>query len=118
MYLNEGVDMGQIIHQIRSRIFPDDNFHQIGNRLIKDMFQVYAQIILNIKKIKKINLSYNNNKKLLYKIKDFTPESLKKLYYNFNNEIISNYLKNKKERDKKVPLTKQDWIKEINYNHI
>ena len=53
MYLDKTIDNGKIIHQIRSRIFAGDSFHQIGNRLISDMFGVYNQIILNFSKIKK-----------------------------------------------------------------
>ena len=37
MYLDEGIDTGEIIHQGRPKIFPYDNPHQIGNRLIKKM---------------------------------------------------------------------------------
>ena len=39
MHIDEGVDTGEIIHQIRANIFHDDNIHQIGNRLIRIHFQ-------------------------------------------------------------------------------
>lgn len=113
MFLDEGVDTGKIIHQIRPRIFPKDTFHLIGTRLIKDMFDVYTQIILNFSKIKKLDLNLPKGKRLLFKIKDFTPESLEKLNRNFKNGLIDNYLLNKNQRDNLVPIKKQSWINEI-----
>ena len=110
MYLDKTIDNGKIIHQIRSRIFTGDSFHQIGNRLISDMFEVYSQIILNFSKVKtkRINLS---KKGLFYKRKDFTLSSLLKLKNNFGDNIIEKYLTNKTNRDKKVPLILQKFIK-------
>ena len=113
MFLDEGVDTGQIIHQIRPRILQNDNIHQIGTRLIYDMFKVYLQIILNYTKIEKITLSNIQKKRLVYKLKDFTPETLKRLNKNFEKCMISEYLKNKTERDKQVPIQKQKWINEL-----
>ena len=118
MFLDEGIDTGEIIHQIRSRIYSGDNFHQIGNRLILDMFKIYCQIILNIKKIKKIKINYKNKKKLLYTTKDFTLQTLKKLHNNFNKGMIDDYLKNKRKRNQIVPLVEQKWVKKIDYNRI
>ena len=53
MFLDEGIDTGEIIHQIRARILKNDNIHKIGNRLIKDVCKNYSQIIINFNKIKK-----------------------------------------------------------------
>ena len=47
MYLDAGIDTGEIIHQIRARVFPGDTPHQIGNRLIGDVATVYAELIAN-----------------------------------------------------------------------
>ena len=38
MYLNQGVDTGEIIHQIRPDICVEDSIHDIGNKLILKMF--------------------------------------------------------------------------------
>lgn len=110
MYLDKTIDNGEIIHQIRSRIFTGDSFHQIGNRLISDMFGVYSQIILNFSKIKKKRMNLSK-KGLFYKRKDFTLSSLLKLKKNFSDNIIEKYLNNKISRDKKVPLIFQKFIK-------
>src|SRR5262249_55148982 len=47
MHIDPGVDTGEIIHQMRARVLPGDSPHQIGNRLIADMVQVYAAVIRN-----------------------------------------------------------------------
>ena len=77
------------------------------------MFKIYIQIILNFEKIEKINPTNNQNKRLVFKIKDFTPETLERLNKNFKTGMISEYLKNKTERDKQVPIQKQKWINEL-----
>lgn len=111
MYLNKGIDTGAIIHQIRPKIYIKDDFHSIGNRLICKMFKVYYQIIVNFEKVKLKRISYQNKKRLLFKVADFDSESLDKLDYNFKNKIINNYLAAKIKRDQKVKLIRQNWIK-------
>ena len=53
MYLDEGIDTGEIIHQGRPKIFPYDNPHQIGNRLIKKMTKDFIKLVINFDLIKK-----------------------------------------------------------------
>ena len=113
MFLDEGVDTGKIIHQIRPRIFSNDDFHTIGTRLIKDMFNIYIQIIINFSSIKMLDQSFPKGKRYLFKMKDFTIESLEKLNINFKNNMVKKYLREKDKRDQKVPIKKQQWINEI-----
>ena len=44
----------------------------------------------------------------IYKQKDFTEESCKKLYSNLSRGLLSYYLKNKKELDNSVPIQIQN----------
>jgi len=44
MYIDAGIDTGEIIHQIRARIVWGDTPSSIGNRLILDMAPVYKTI--------------------------------------------------------------------------
>jgi len=110
MFLDKGVDTGQIIHQFRPRILPDDTFHEIGTRLIKDMFKIYSQIIVNYNIIESIEFKASQTKRLVFKMKDFTPSSLIKLNDNFKNDLIKNYLTNKLTSDKLVPIVQQKWL--------
>lgn len=107
MYLNEGIDKGHIIHQIRPLIYPTDSFHQLSNRFLINTFNTYAEIIENFKSIKNILNTNSFNKSIpnkVYKMKDFTEDSLNQLHKNFKSEMLIEYLNNKEKRDKKVPI--------------
>src|SRR5690606_10372264 len=54
MHIDAGVDTGEVIHQIRARIFPGDTPHQIGNRLIADMARVYAALIRDFDRLERM----------------------------------------------------------------
>ena len=103
MYIDGSIDTGDILHQIRPNIYTYDNVHTIGNRLIKDM-TIELELLLN--KIQKINSlpQWRIANEKIYKKKDFSEESLLAMRKNFNNGMLENYLSNKKERDKKVPI--------------
>ena len=94
MHMNEGIDTGEIIHQIRADIFLGDSPHNIGNRLIKKMTKVYSEIILKFLKLKKVKQPVN--KGLFYKQKDFDGEACRKLYDQFNHGMIEKFLNSKK----------------------
>lgn len=105
MYIDEGVDTGQIIHQIRGRIYPLDTVHTIGNRLIQDTAAVAEKIIENSEKIIGFdNLTLPENEERYYMNKDFSEESVVKLYNNFENGMISEYLENVEKITKSSPI--------------
>lgn len=97
MYMDEGIDTGEIIHQFQVTIYPGDTLHQIGNRLIGQIAKIYISIINNYDKLPRIEQPLDKKSGKLYKNKDFTTESLEKIYTNFNNNMIENYLFFKKE---------------------
>ena len=74
------------------------------------MSAVYSQIIKNFEKIKIKEIKRNKIISHLYKRNDFSDGSLKKLRLNFKNGLLSEYLKEKKKRDKEVPIITQDWV--------
>ena len=110
MYIDEGIDTGEIIHQARPDIFPFDNPHQIGNRLIKKMVNDFITLVQNFVLIKKIK---HSNKYIgkTYKRKDATKELTEKLYENFKNDLIFNHLRSKVELENRYKLIQQDFIK-------
>ena len=97
MYMDEGIDTGDIIHQIRAKIYPNDDIHSIGNRLISHLAKIYIDIINNYEKLEKIPQPENKFSGKLYKNKDFTSSSLEQIYANFKNGMIDEYLSGKKE---------------------
>lgn len=101
MYIDEGVDTGEIIHQTQADIFEGDNPHTIGNRLIIKMTKITEKIIINFEKLKK--LKQNTSCGEIFKRKDFDESSCKKLYENFEKGMVRNFLKNK---TKKIKLIK------------
>ena len=110
MYIDQGIDTGEIIHQARPDVFPFDNPHQIGNRLIKKMVYDFIRLVENFKSIKKIKSS-NKYIGKTYKRNDATTELTEKLYNNFKNNSIFKYLKSKDELETKYKLIQQDFLK-------
>ncbi len=90
MNMDYGIDTGEIIHQIRARVFLGDSPHTIGNRLIKDMCKVYVQLIINYDNLKLLKQPDIVGK--VYKIADFNADACRNLYDNFNNGMIEIYL--------------------------
>tara|TARA_B100000886_G_scaffold298482_1_gene226639 strand:+ start:2995 stop:3807 length:813 start_codon:yes stop_codon:yes gene_type:complete len=91
MHLDSGIDTGKIIHQIRAEIYLGDSPHTIGNRLIKEMTNVYKKIILNFDNLKEMNQPNEINGKL-YLSKDFNDVACRKLYDNFGKGIVEKFL--------------------------
>ena len=95
MYIDAGIDTGQIIHQIRADIFLGDSPHSIGNRLIRKMTETYAEIIANFENLKEVKQPNDEGK--LYMIKDFDGVACRKLYQNFNDGMIENFFSTEKD---------------------
>lgn len=105
MYIDTGIDTGEIIHQIRPTIFLGDNLHQIGNRLIKEMTEMTIKLILNFEKLVFMNpLLVSKSDVKYYKKADFTEDSVINMHKNFSDGLIENYLNNKKNADKNVAI--------------
>lgn len=107
MYIDSGVDTGEIIHQIRARIDYNDNIHQIGNRLIKDSFVECKKLIkqfFRIKKMEQPNPDKMKDKKRYYRKIDFTEDAVKNAYRNIEEGMIENYLSNKELIDRQFPI--------------
>lgn len=114
MYLDEGIDTGEIIHQTRPMINITDSFHQLSNRFLIHSFKTYSKIAeRNLQfglKDPVINNTYKNNKRLVYKKSDFSRESVIQMYSNFQNGMLDQYLLNQKDRCSNVPIREQDWL--------
>lgn len=104
MHIDEGIDTGEIIHQIRAKYVFSDTPTSIGNRLIIDMSYALIDIIINFKKLAKMKQPPFYRDEKIYKKRDYTEESVVKLYDNFNNNLVNNYLKHEGEECKKYPI--------------
>ena len=90
MHIDAGIDTGKIIHQIRADIYLGDSPHTIGNRLIKKMTEVYAEIIINFDKLEDVKQPKAKGK--LYLRKDFDSEACRILYKNFSEGMIEKFI--------------------------
>lgn len=103
MYIDENIDTGKIIHQLRPNIYLGDSPHTIGNRLITQMVECYADIIYSFSNLSSEKQFSTKIKSKFYYQKDFNSNACSMLYNNFNNGLILNYLnKNKKHRNVKI----------------
>lgn len=104
MYIDAGVDTGEIIHQIRPRIFPGDSPHQIGNRLIRDFVLTYAEIIRSFDNLHPMPQLPIPDDVKTYRIRDFSDEATKKLYERFQDGLVDIYLAEREARCAAVPI--------------
>ena len=91
MHIDEGIDTGEIIHQIQGDIYLGDGPHSIGNRLIKKMVDTYSDIIANFQTLTKEKQPDAVGK--LYFEKNFDKNSCDLLYENFKTGMIDDYVK-------------------------
>mgnify|MGYP003639824953 CR=1 FL=1 len=109
IYMDEGIDTGKIIHQMRAHIDPCDSIHQVGCRLIKEMTQKFIDLIKNFDQVtNKDPQIYKNGK--IYKRIHCTEESVRVAYKNINSSICLHYLINKNKLDLNFPLVEQDFL--------
>lgn len=105
MFIDEGIDTGQIIHQIRARFEVHDNIHSVGNRLIKDSAKVCVDIIKKFHpSMALVGKNFPQEPRRIYKKKDFTEQSIKLALNNISQGMVSQYLANKVSLSKKFPI--------------
>jgi len=104
MHIDAGIDTGQIIHQIRASYSWGDTPSQIGNRLIRDMADVYLKIIFKFGKLASLPQLPVPDNEHYYRKRDYTEESVEKLYANFADGMIERYLNEREERCRKAPI--------------
>ncbi len=92
MHIDAGIDTGEIIHQLRARVFVGDTPHQIGNRLIADIAKMARNLIVHFDDLSKMKQIPIPKDAKLYRNSDFSKESVQKLYKNFNDGMVQKYL--------------------------
>jgi methionyl-tRNA formyltransferase len=105
MHLDEGVDTGDVIHQLRARVYEGDGPHQIGNRVIADAAEAYADIIRRFDDLKDIDHpAPDDHDEHYYRSDDFSDEATEQLYENFDAGMIEAYLDEQDRRTDAVPI--------------
>jgi len=111
MYMDRGIDTGEIIHQARAEVCLFDNMHQIGNRLIKNMVHDFVKLVSNFNLIKKIHPVASNINPIICFNRDATKLKTIELYNNFLNGAVKNFLANKEELEYRYPIIEQNFLK-------
>lgn len=97
------VDAGAVLHQMRPEISVSDSLHSIGNKTILKAGEVLPEVVEsyfggNVTPIQQ------DDQGRICRIKDLTPAVLRKIYENFEQGMIQNYLKDKTRRDAEKPI--------------
>lgn len=109
MHIDEGVDTGKIIHQIRAEVCRGDTPHQIGNRLIAHTASVIRKLMVHFEELEEMEQLPALENEKYYKNGDFTEEAVVQLYKNFSDGLVEKYLGMAEE--KKVRLIEQPLLK-------
>lgn len=104
MYLDAGIDTGEIIHQIRARVYPGDTPHQIGNRLIGDVAVVYARLLERFDALDPMDQPDIPADARLCRRDDFTESATTRLYTQFEDGLVERYLADEAARRAAVPI--------------
>ncbi|MEO7574489.1 MAG: formyltransferase family protein [Ilumatobacteraceae bacterium] len=110
MHIDSGVDTGEVVHQIRARIFPDDTPHTIGNRLIEDVTGTAGSVIRKLSEMRSVaqsSINHNLREEKVFRRRDFSGAAVRKLRANFANGLLEEYCSNKNQRDQAVPIFDQ-----------
>lgn len=112
MIMDEGIDTGKILHQIRAHIEPNDTPHDIGNRLIRHAAQTYAEVIKNFDgSTPPESKEFSQTESILKKRADFTEEAIEKFYKDFET-LRDTYLDEQSKQIDMTPIIQDQRIKD------
>jgi methionyl-tRNA formyltransferase len=106
MYIDQGIDTGEIIHQIRPSIVWGDTPHAIGNRLIAEMTPVYAAIARRFDRLGRQQQPPLPSAPRFYRKRDFTEQSVADLYQAFADGLVERYLSERDDRIARAPIVR------------
>ncbi|MFB6356059.1 MAG: formyl transferase [bacterium] len=112
MHIDEGVDTGEIIHQLRARVYPGDGPHDIGNRLISDAGRVYPELARQFDELHHVEQLSTPDNENYYRSSDYNPEATRELYENFEQDMIDDYVQERASRTSDVPIIKHPIVNE------
>jgi hypothetical protein len=111
MWLDAGVDTGDIIHQIRARVKSWDIPHQTGKLLIADTIHTYREIITKFDAFDHMKQPGVPEDEHYYTTSNYSTETTKQLYENFDDGLVDDYLAEQDERTAEMSLVKNPVVK-------
>lgn len=104
MYMDKGIDTGEVIHQIRPKIVPGDSIHQIGNRLILDVGKTYRELVVHFEELTRMQQLPAPAEAKYYRRKDFREDTVARAYGNLDEGLVERYLSEQESRRRNVPI--------------
>jgi len=107
MQIDAGVDTGDIVHQFRGQMFPEDSIHSIGNRLISKVALTAPSVashLQSLRRVKQIEIDLCGIEARVYRRRDFTDIALNQARTNLINGVVADYLDTKETRDARAPI--------------
>lgn len=100
---SEDVDAGAVLFQLRPEIEPDDDLHEIGNKVILEAGKILPEIISQYDGgLIKPAMQKAGGK--LCKNSQLSPDLLRQIYKEFEKGLIPEYIREKQERDSQKPI--------------
>lgn len=97
------VDDGPVLHQLRPDFESGDDLHSIGNKTILKAGKILPEIIKAFSE-KEIVPQKQTGTGRICRNKDVTPDLLRKIYSQFEEGMIREYLEEKERRDRRKPI--------------
>lgn len=111
-YLVEEVDAGEIIHQLRASVYPNDGPHDIGHRLIADAGRIYPAIARQFGDLQSLEQPPEPEDSHYYRSSDYNPQATRQLYSNFADGMIDKYIAEHDDRVAAAPIVEQPVLDE------
>jgi len=102
-FLDRGVDSGPIVAHVRPEIRRGDGPHDIGNTIIAAAADMLVQAALAHASSPLVGVPQTGDGRV-YRRADFTAGAVERLYANFADGMIDEYLASRAARDVRVPL--------------
>jgi methionyl-tRNA formyltransferase len=113
MFIDSGIDTGEVIHQIRANLVWGDMPAQIGNRLIVDMTRTCHSIVEKFDNLQRVpQVKQTDAKERIYRNRDYTEESVLTLYDNFRKGLVERYIAEETIRCNNAPIVENPSITE------
>ena len=113
-HLDEGIDAGRIIHQIRPELFPADTYHQLNMRFVRKCLCTFKDLIKlpNLSTEPILSSGSTNSTDHLYRRKDFTGESVDRMLANLSQGLVERYLNQRSTLDATVPILQHPQLRQ------
>jgi phosphoribosylglycinamide formyltransferase-1 len=103
MHLDEGIDTGEVIHQVRAQLAPADTPHQIFNRLIRDAALAYGSVLANLDRLRPVEQVSGVTERVCRR-RDADPSATRTLYEHFRGGMVEQHLAEREQRVRLAPI--------------